>query len=671
MRFQVAEDGSRVAFLRSRAGDDPVAALWVFDVTEGRERLVFDQADAGGELTRAELDRRERAGERLEGVTGYAADRNATVAAFALGGRLMLADLVNGGARELEGSAPGAFDPRIDPTGRRIAYIADGALHVHDLETGEDLDIAADPDPDVSWGLAEFVAAEEMERSRAFWWAPDGDAIAAARVDERDVLTWHIADLLDPAKAPRAVRYPKAGTANASVSLHVLGLDGSRADAQIDVDAFPYLVNVSWNKHGPLLAWIQSRDQKHARVVGVDRETGAITVLREDRDERWIHILTGVPAWLPGGRLLHSSDRHDTRRLEIDGEPVTPGGLQVHAVSHVDGDVVFLGTREPTELHVWRLTTGGDLIQLTTDPGVHSIAGGGRVAVITSETIDASLPVSSVVADGSDAGESLASFAEEPLLSAQPTFFTVGERELRAALFTPDGREPDRPLPVLLDPYGGPHFGKVVRAQRYHRESQWWADQGFAVLVADGRGTPNRGTGWERAIHLDVAAQVLEDQVDALQGAAKAFGFLDLERVAIRGWSFGGYLACLAVLRRPEVFHVGVAGAPSADWSLYDTHYTERYIGHPTRNADVYAANSALTDAPKLERPLLLIHGMTDDNVFVANTLAMSKALMEAGRPHAVLPLSGITHRPVDERLAENLLLLELGFFRQALSLPN
>jgi dipeptidyl-peptidase-4 len=257
------------------------------------------------------------------------------------------------------------------------------------------------------------------------------------------------------------------------------------------------------------------------------------------------------------------------------------------------------------------------------------------------------------------------------MLTARPTFFTVGQRELRCVLFTPHGREPDRPLPVLVDPYGGPHLGRVVRGQRAHRDSQWWADQGFVVLVADGRGTPNRGTAWERCIHLDVANQVLEDQVDALHGTAEAFGSLDLGKVAIRGWSFGGYLTCLAVLRRPDVFHAGIAGAPSADWALYDTHYTERYVGHPAEKPDVYAANSAVTDAAKLERPLLLIHGMTDDNVYVANTLAMSKALMEAGRSHSVLPLSGITHRPVDEVLAENLLLLELRFLREALDLGS
>jgi dipeptidyl-peptidase 4 len=224
------------------------------------------------------------------------------------------------------------------------------------------------------------------------------------------------------------------------------------------------------------------------------------------------------------------------------------------------------------------------------------------------------------------------------------------------------------PLPVLLDPYGGPHGGRVVNTQRIHLESQWLADQGFAVLVVDGRGTPGRGVSWEHGVFRDFTV-TLEDQVDALLATAERFSFLDHARVGIRGWSFGGYLAGMAVLRRPDVFHAAVAGAPVTDQSLYDTAYTERYLGLPQEEPDVYRRNSLLDDAPKLERPLLLIHGVADDNVYFANTLRLSARLMEAGRSHAVIPLSGITHIAKEESVAENLLLLQVRFFRQALGL--
>jgi dipeptidyl-peptidase-4 len=209
----------------------------------------------------------------------------------------------------------------------------------------------------------------------------------------------------------------------------------------------------------------------------------------------------------------------------------------------------------------------------------------------------------------------------------------------------------------------------VLSAQGAFLSSQWLADQGFAVIVADGRGTPGRGPAWDRSVAFDLATPALEDQVDALHGVADHYpGELDLGRVAIRGWSFGGYLAALAVLRRPDVFHAAVGGAPVTDWRLYDTHYTERYLGHPDERPDAYATSSLLEDAHLLERPLMLVHGLADDNVVVAHTLRLSSALLAAGRAHTVLPLSGVTHMTPQEVVAENLLLLQVAFLKEALS---
>jgi dipeptidyl-peptidase-4 len=221
---------------------------------------------------------------------------------------------------------------------------------------------------------------------------------------------------------------------------------------------------------------------------------------------------------------------------------------------------------------------------------------------------------------------------------------------------------------VLLDPYGGPHAQRVVRSYNAFASSQWFADQGFAVVVADGRGTPGRGSAWERSVHLDLATAALDDQVDALHAAAELHPELDLSRVAIRGWSFGGYLAALAVLRRPDVFHAAVAGAPVTEWRLYDTHYTERYLGDPTVDATPYATTSLLPLAAQLTRPLLLVHGLADDNVVAAHSLQLSSALLAAGKPHEFLALVGVSHMTPQEVVAENLLLHQLDFLRRALA---
>ncbi len=254
--------------------------------------------------------------------------------------------------------------------------------------------------------------------------------------------------------------------------------------------------------------------------------------------------------------------------------------------------------------------------------------------------------------------------------------FRAGPREIQTAVLFPSWHQPGQGrLPVLLDPYGGPHGQRVIKARGAYLVSQWFAEQGFAVVIADGRGTPARGPAWERAVAGDLAGPVLEDQVDALAAAADRFADLDTGRVAIRGWSFGGYLAALAMLRRPDVFHAAIAGAPVTDWRLYDTHYTERFLGLPDHDGAAYDRSSLLSlperaVARATPRALMLIHGLADDNVVVAHTLRLSSALLAAGYPHSVLPLSGITHMAAQETVAENLLLLQLDFLRSALASP-
>ncbi|HET6712398.1 MAG TPA: prolyl oligopeptidase family serine peptidase [Actinomycetota bacterium] len=667
--FRIADDGSRVVFLRSREGDDPVAGLWVLDVEEDTEREVFHPAGTEEHLTQEEIDRRERTGEKQSGVTSYTADRDLRRAVFVSGDAPTLVDLVTGAARSL-GSRGRPFDPRVDLDGRRVAYETGGSLRALDLETGDDVLLAGDEDPDVRWGIAEFIAAEEMERRRGHWWAPDGERLIACRVDDRPVQVRHIASPIEPAATPRAVRYPQAGTSNAVVTLHVLGIGGSRVDVTWDRDAFEYVVAVSWTEEGPPLALVQSRDQRDVQVVAIDPDTGTTEVVWGDHDDRWTHITPGVPAWLPGGRLLTAGHRDDTRLLLIDDEPATPTGLQVDCVLDAGDAVWFAGTREPTELHVWRLTVDGSVAQVSDGEGQHSAVIAGDLGVLVSETVDEPLPSARLVRDG----ETLHTFdrtAETPVITGRPSFLSVGSHELRTAMFLPSGRDPEGPLPVLLDPYGGPHFGRVVRAQRPLLESQWFADQGFVVLVIDGRGTPYRGVSWEQSVHRSYLDHALEDQVDGLHAAADRSPFLDLSRVAIRGWSYGGYLTLGALLRRPDVFRAGISGAPVTDMRLYDTHYTERYLGMPDTDAEAYANADLIPDAPNLRGELLLIHGLADDNVYAAHSLRMSKALMEAGRPHAFIPLSGITHRPTDPAAAEAMLQIEVDFLRRALGVPG
>jgi dipeptidyl-peptidase-4 len=673
--FRVAPDGSRVTFLRSPSGTNPATGLWVLDLTTGQERQVVNPRTLAGTedtLPPEEQARRERARELAAGIVGYAADKAVRQVSFALSGRLFVADVVAGGVRELAAETP-VFDPRLDPTGHRVAYVARRGLRVHDVQelgTPADRALAGPEDDEVSWGLAEFIAAEEMDRMRGYWWAPSGDQLLAARVDERRVQRWHIADPSTPQQAPTAHPYPAAGTPNADVSLWLIDMAGTRQEVRWDRERLPYLVTVRWDDHGCLIV-AQSRDQRTMQVRAVDTASGSTALVREDTDQAWLEIVPGVPACLDDGRLVWTADLGGARRLLVDGIPVTPAGLHVRAVLSSGADVLFTASTEPTEVHVWTWSPGGGLSRVSAEPGVHGATSAGSldtVTVLASATLGRAGVRTTVWRDGAQIAE-IASHAEQPTVEPSVTLLRAGSREVRTAVLFPAGHQPGSGrLPVLLDPYGGPHAQRVLARRSAFLEAQWLANQGFAVVIADGRGTPGRGPDWERAIADDLAGAVLEDQVEALHSAAATHPDLDLTRVGIRGWSFGGYLAALAVLRRPDVFHAAVAGAPVTDWALYDTHYTERYLGDPAEHPEAYATASLLRDAEKLSRPLMLIHGLADDNVIVAHTLRLSAALLAAGRPHTVLPLSGVTHLAAQEEVAENLLLLEVNFLRQALS---
>ena len=626
-------------------------------------------------LPAAERARRERARESGEGIVTYSIDAAGSRAAVVVGDRVLVVDGDTAEVHSLD-SAPGAFDPRIDPTGDRVAYVSNGALRVVSAD-GDQLVMG---EPGASWGLAEFIGAEEFSRTRGFWWSPDGGSIVAERVDESPVAEWHIASPVEPATSPRAIRYPAAGTDNAACSLAVFALDGTRTDVGWDTDTYPYLLTVRWDPGAPLTISVLTRDQRTMSVQTVDPATGRCTEALALHDDCWVEPVGGVPRWFDG-RLVVVADTRDARQVLVDGDPLSPLDLQIRSVVDVGarGVLVTASAEDPTQVHVFGVGWDGALTEVTTSPGVHGAVAGGDTLAVTSAGMDHDGSVVEVLADGAvpGTGQVLTNLAEAPGLDLDVRFLELGERRLRAALVLPswagslDVAYPVAKLPVLVDPYGGPHAQRVLRARAGFATSQWLADQGFAVLVVDGRGTPGRGPAWEREVRGDLAGPVLDDQVDAVHAAAELEPRLDLDRVGIRGWSFGGYLAALAVLARPDVFHAGVAGAPVTDWRLYDTAYTERYLGHPDHEPANYQRTDLTPLAAGSSRPLMLIHGLADDNVVVAHTLQLSRALLEAGRPHTVLPLSGVTHMTPQEAVAENLLLLQVAFLREALGLDQ
>ncbi|WKX72413.1 prolyl oligopeptidase family serine peptidase [Streptomyces sp. XD-27] len=698
----VSPDDSRAVFLRSRGGTDRANLLWVLDLADGREYPAADPiALLGGadeELSAEERARRERSREGAAGVVGYATDKAVESASFALSGRLFAADLRTGAARELPVPGP-VVDPRPSPGGERIAYAAAGALRVVNADGTGDRALAEPESETVGYGLAEFIAAEEMDRTRGFWWSPDGDALLVARVDDAPVRRWWIADPARPEQPPAEVAYPAAGTPNAEVTLFLLGLDGSRTEVVWDRARFPYLARVHWSSYGPPLLLVQARDQRSQLYLTVDTDTGQTTTVHADEDPVWLDLFPGVPAWTPDGRLVRIADEGGARVLMVGDRRLTTGALHVRGVLDIgEDDVLFSASPDtpgedperPGEIVVYRAWFRGGSGRLGLEqvgerpfPAVHSAARGTDVIAHSHTSLERpGVSVDVFRPDWDDDGHpvenwlgAIDSYAEQPVITARPRLVCAGPHRIPCAVLLPEGyREEDGPLPVLMDPYGGPHGQRVVAAHNAHLTSQWFANHGFAVIVADGRGTPGRSPDWEKAIR-DRLTLTLDDQVEALQALAGSHP-LDLGRVAIRGWSYGGFLAGMAVLRRPDVFHAAVVGAPVTDLRLYDTHYTERYLGLPDEQPKVYAENSLVTDeglsgAAEPHRPMLIVHGLADDNVVVAHSLRLSSALLAAGRPHEVLPLSGVTHMTPQEQVAENLLLLQVDFLKRSLGMDR
>jgi dipeptidyl-peptidase-4 len=659
----------RLLFLRALAADDPVTGLWSLDIATGEERLLADPRallDGGAEaIPAAEQRRRERMRETARGIVAYSLDAAGRLAAFALSGRLFACDPGSGVTREIPAAGP-CVDPQLSPDGNAIAWLAGRALRVTDLD-GRVLLELSDPDPEVSFGAAEFGAAEEMGRQHGCWWSPDGRRLLVARVSDHDVASWWLGDPSDAATEPVRQRYPFAGTANPEVRLLLAGLDGQTADVDVPAAELPYLLAVRWDPDGLLLV-LHTRDHGRSEIRAVDPDTGATRLEHADTDPAWLELTPGTPCFLPDGRLLHAAHSEDTHRLVIGGEPVTPPGLQVISVAGTAGDAtVFCATPEPAERHVYSLDhRSGEVTRLSGEPGLHSAVADGALLAISSET----LTEDGITVRVLSGGQQVATVGSLPQPAFAPgvTLLAAGERELRTAVVLPrDDVRPAGPLPVVMAPYGGP-AQQVLSARRLFYEPQWLADQGFAVIVADGRGSPGRGPGWERAFRFDVATAALEDQVAALEHVIGQYpGELDASRVGIRGWSFGGYLSALAVLRRPDVFAAAIAGAPVSEWRWYDTVATERWLGHPAHHREAYDRSSLLPLAAGLTRPLLLVHGLLDDNVHPRHSLQLSRALAAAGRDHELLLLPGVTHVAWQPEIIEQLLAAHVRFFRRCL----
>ena len=539
--------------------------------------------------------------------------------------------------------------------------------------------------PEVEYGIAEFAAQEELDRRRGFWWAPDSASLVFQRTDARKVDTLYVGDVRHPEQAPVPFKYPRAGTANAIVDLGVVALAGGAPRfITWDTARWPYLADVSWHDQSPLSIVVLDRDQTEVAMLAIEPATGAIRQLLVEHDDAWINIGPGSPRWLDDGSAflwlteapgawvlqLRAADGTVTRQLTTPEFGVRSIGGIIGTGAHAAAIVDASPPGSAPSQDVWRIPLdGGAPTRLSSGEGVAGAWGDHGVIVMSLAARTGGQHTFAFAADGTRA--ELPSVAERPSLVPTTVLETVqvAGREQHVAITRPRAFDPHVRYPVLLKVYGGPHSMTVVDLRDAYVMDQWYADAGFIVVRTDGRGTPNRGRAWERAILKDLITVPMEDQVGALQAIGARHHELDLARVGVFGWSFGGYFSTMAVLLRPDVFAAAVAGAPVTDWELYDTAYTERYMKTPAENPDGYKRTSALTYAGSLTRPLLLIHGITDDNVHFAHALALIESLYVAGKRAEVITLSA-THMLPDPKLAFAREQVQVDFFRAHLGPP-
>jgi len=679
---RITPNGEHVVFLRAGARN-PTLRLYEFSIATGAEREILSPeqilAGATETLTPEEQARRERQRQSLRGFTSFQMSRSGSHLLVVLSGKVYVVERATAKSTQLPGE--GWIDPRFSPDGRFVAGVRNRELHVIELATGRATAVTSGASEFITHGTSEFVAQEEMGRHDGYWWSPDSSMFICQQTDESAVETRYIANPLHPEEPPASFRYPRAGTANATVRLALIPRAGGEPRwITWDSARYPYVARVDWSSaSAPPTLLVQNREQTEQVLYAIDPASGRVSELLTESDSAWLNLddESPFPIWLrDGSRFVWSTERRGSWQLELREasgrfvREITPISFRYRGLVGLDeasGSLVVRGGLDPREVHLWRFPlSGGPGTQLTREVGHHNavMAPGTGKLVHSFDHFTGRYGVQVMDVTGKPLA-ALRTTAEA--LTVRPTtelVRTQGNPSLDAAITRPRDFTPGRSYAVILQVYAGPGAKRVNATIRDYLLDQWMADHGYIVVRIDGRGTPWRGRDWERAIKFNFIDLPLADQITGLTSLAQQYPELDLSRVGVTGWSFGGYFSAMATIRRGDFFRAGVAGAPVVTWENYDTHYTERYLGLPQDHPDAYRVSNVTTYAAELQQPLLLIHGLTDDNVYVQHTLQLADALFNLGKPYEFLPMLG-THMITDPVVRLNQQRRIMAFFRE------
>ena len=668
---KLSPDGKSVTYIKTRADDLRITDLWIADVAGGEPRMLLDGkmlAPAERELSEAEKARRERVGVSTRGVVDYMWDSLGRMILVPVEGDLWLYDVGAKAARQMTATPGDEIDAKISPKGGFVSYVRDDNLYITPVAGGAERALTEGGTELKSWGTAEFIAQEEMKRFTGYWWSPDDRAIAVAFVDQAGVDIVERPEVNATGANVVPQRFPRPGRPNARVDLYVQPLTGARIKMDLGDDPDVYLARVNWSKDGKTLyVQRQTRDQRHLDLLAFDPATGKGRVILTETDPHWVDLTDDFRP-LDDGSFLWTSERSGFVHIYLhapDGKlirQVTEGDWPVAQIEGIDkakSTVIFSASRDtPIESRVYAVSwrRPGDPKALTPAGGQWGVTVATKGGVFVGTYTDPKTPPQTALyrADGTRVR-----WVEENALKAghpywpyvanlrEPEFGTIKAadgQDLHWSMRTPPGFDPGKRHPVIVSVYGGPSAQMVQKAWN-SPEDQILLDADYILFELDNRGSANRSAAFKTTIDRKMGQLEVDDQIAGAR-YLQTLPYVDRDRIGVTGWSYGGYMTLLLLTAPDTPFKAGVSGAPVTDWKLYDSHYTERYMGTPADNAAGYAASEVVSRLSRLKPgSVLILHGMADDNVTFDHTTRVLFALQAAGTPFETMVYPGLRHR--------------------------
>lgn len=653
---KISPDGLRVTYLKGKESNSRQMDLWEYNLHSKTNRLLVDSEELTGrapeKLSEEEKSRRERQRIQDSGIVEYYWDAEGKALLFPSGGDIYYKPLA-GEVRRLTDSEASETDVKASPKGRYVSFIREQDVFVLDLATGKEKQLTFDGDGPISNGVAEFVAQEEMDRYTGYWWSPDDRYIAFTRIDESAVLNLTRYEInADGSVTTVTQRYPRAGTPNVLIRLGVISLQSGETQwIDLGPDKDIYLARVNWLPDSKRLAFQrQSRDQKRIDLIFADVESGREEPILTESSNTWTNLSDDLRFFEHSDRFLWTSEKDGFRHVYLystagkEIRRLTSGNWAVAQVKGLDeekGAVYFEGFADtPLENHLYAVpVSGGALTRVTSESGWHNteISVKGHMLVDSYSSSVFPLQVSVKRLDG----KVLAEILKNPLDKTHPYYVYLPDHAGREfgkvnaedgtvlyySLMKPPHYDPNKKYPAVVDVYGGPTGHDVSNTWSLGFD-QYLARNGYVVFQIDNRGTADRGKVFAEHLYHDLGSVEVRDQLRGVE-FLKTLTCVDANRIGVYGWSYGGYMTLLLLLKSEGVFKAGFAGAPVTDWRLYDTHYTERYMGDPSKEDDAYEQSSVYPYLDRLKSSLLLIHGMADDNVFFDHSVKLVAELQK------------------------------------------